>query len=72
MVCDMSEKSGKNFDGFKLLFWVYNLGNIKLVTVSDFVSSFEKAFGKIVKRNYVLMLKIGDVLFMYVDILVVK
>ena len=70
--CDTSEKSGKNSDGSKPPFRVYNLGNTKPVTVSDFVSSLEKALGKTAKRNYVPMPKTGDVPFTHADISAAK
>ena len=70
--CDTSEKSGKQSDGSKPPFRVYNLGNTKPVTVSDFVSSLEKALGKRAKRNYIPMPKTGDVPFTHANVSAAK
>lgn len=70
--CDTSEPSGKKPDGSKPPFRVYNLGNTHPVTVSDFVSTLEKALGKTAKRDYVPMPKTGDVPFTHADISAAK
>ena len=70
--CDTSEKSGRTPDGSKPPFRVYNLGNTKPVTVSDFVSSLEKALGKKANRNYVPMPKTGDVPFTHANVSAAK
>ena len=51
---------------------MYNLGNTKPVTVSDFVSSLERALGKTANRNYGQMPKPGDVQFTHADISAAK
>ena len=51
---------------------MYNLGNTKPVTVSDFVSSLEKALGKKANRNYVPMPKTGDVPFTHANVSAAK
>jgi UDP-glucuronate 4-epimerase len=66
--CDTSERSGKREDGSKPPARVYNLGNTHPVTVSDFVSSLERALGKKAQREYVPMPKTGDVPFTHADI----
>jgi len=65
---DTAERSGKKADGSKPPFRVYNLGNTHPVTVSDFVSSLERALGKTATRDYVPMPKTGDVPFTHADI----
>ena len=69
---DTAQRSGKKQDGSKPPFRVYNLGNTNPVTVSDFVSSLERALGKTANRNYVPMPKTGDVPFTHADISAAK
>ena len=69
---DTAQRSGKKQDGSKPPFRVYNLGNTHPVTVSDFVSSLERALGKTASRNYVPMPKTGDVPFTHADISAAK
>jgi len=65
---ETSAASGKNADGTKPPFRVFNLGNKTPVTVSNFVSTLEKHLGIKATRNYIPMPSTGDVPYTHADI----
>lgn len=63
-----SQPSGKQADGSKPPFRVFNLGNRTPISVSEFVSTLEKHLGRKAHRIYVPMPETGDVPFTHADV----